>query len=61
MAGYSKELLIDAYVTRYKSTGNTTKIRALAEKHYDNVGKDTFRVAASLDAQAIREYKAMKK
>ena len=61
MAGYSREMLIDAYLTRYISTDNMEKLRPLAEKHYDEVGKDQFRVSASLDAQAIREYKARKK
>jgi len=61
MAGYSREMLIDAYLTRYISTGNMEKLRPLAEKHYDEVGKDAFRVSASLDAKAVREYKALKK
>lgn len=61
MAGYSREMLIDAYLTRYISTGNQERLQPLAEKHYDLVGKDAFRVSASLDAQAIREYRARKK
>ena len=61
MAGYSREMLIDAYLSRYISTGNHEKLRPLAERHYDAVGKDAFRVSASLDAAAIREYKALKK
>ena len=54
-------MLIDAYLSRYISTGNHEKLRPIAEKHYDTVGKDAFRVSASLDAAAIREYKALKK
>jgi hypothetical protein len=61
MAGYSREMLIDAYLSRYISTGNAEKLRPLAERHYDLVGKDAFRVSASLDAQAIRDYRALKK
>ena len=63
MAGYSKEMLVDAYVSRYMSVGDEAveMLRKLAVAHFDNVGKDAFRVSASLDAAAIREYKALKK
>ena len=63
MAGYSKEMLIDAYVSRYVSVGAEAveMLRKLADAHFDNVGKDAFRVSASLDAAAIREYRALKK
>lgn len=61
MAGYSREMLIDAFVSRYSSTGNTKILQRLAEKHYDLVGKEKFRVSASLDAEAIKLYKALKK
>jgi hypothetical protein len=59
-AGYSKEFLIDAFVSRYTSLGaeKCSGLRLMAEKFYDEVGKDKFRVYASLDAAAIKEYKA---
>lgn len=59
MAGYSKEFLVDAFVYRYKSLGEdvATRQRNLANAHYDAVGKDAFRISASLDAEAIRKFK----
>lgn len=59
MAGYSKEFLVDAYLSRYtKVVGcNIPALRTLAENHYNQVGKDQFRVSASLDAEAIRKFK----
>lgn len=60
---YTKEFLVDAYATRFLPLGDDTyaDMYVLAEDHYDKVGKDKFRVAASLDAEALREYKALKK
>jgi hypothetical protein len=59
MAGYTKEFLIDAFVSRYESLPKETvaKTKALAEKGYDEHGKDKFRVYASLDAEAIKKFK----
>lgn len=58
MAGYTKEFLIDAYLSRYINvTGNVPALRNMAEQHYDNVGKDSFRVSASLDADALKKFK----
>ena len=63
MAGYSREMLIDAFLSRYQALDpvvvGTQKV--LAEQLYDEVGKDKFRVYASLDADAIKVYKALKK
>lgn len=63
MAGYSREMLVDAYASRYASLGPevVAKMQVLGDRHYDLVGKDAFRVSASLDAAAIREYRAQKK
>jgi len=60
MAGYSREFLIDAFVSRYEVLGNTIAgvQKALAEQLYDEVGKDKFRVYASLDADALKEFKS---
>ncbi len=56
---YTREFLIDAFVHRYRTLDSkvvqTQKV--LAEQCYDKVGKDQFRVYASLDAEAIRKFK----
>ena len=58
MAGYTKEFLVDAYLSRYlKVTGDLPALRNMAEQHYDRVGKDSFRVSASLDADALKKFK----
>jgi len=59
MAGYSREFLIDAFVSRYEVLSDevVARQRQLAEKTYDEVGKDKFRVLASLDAEALKEFK----
>jgi hypothetical protein len=61
-AGYSKQFLVDAYMSRFIGCGTIAieKLVALeeqADKFYDEVGRDKFRVYASLDAEAIRNYK----
>lgn len=59
MAGYTKEFLIDAFLSKSKFYElPTDDLRKLAEKHYDEVGKDKFRISTALDAAAIKEYKA---
>lgn len=58
MAGYSKEFLVDAYLSRYaKVVGDLPALRSMAEQHYERVGKDSFRVSASLDADALKKFK----
>ena len=59
MAGYTREFLVDAFVHRYEPLGEMVVIKQtlLAEKLFDEVGKDKFRVYASLDAEAIRKFK----
>lgn len=59
MAGYTKEFLIDAYLSRFtKVVGvKLPALRDMAEQHYDLVGKDAFRVSASLDADALKKFK----
>lgn len=65
MAGYTKEFLIDAVVSRYagvhESEEKASLYKRMLEVQYDMEGKDKFRVSASLDAAAIREYKARPK
>lgn len=59
MAGYSREFLIDAFVQRYESLGlnKVEQLHKLATKFYDDAGRDKFRVYASLDAEAVRNFK----
>ena len=60
MAGYSQELLVDAFMSRYFEcidTGQEIRLRDSADALYASVGKDKFREYASLDAAAIRKYK----
>ncbi len=59
---YTKEFLLDALCSRYKECfeGADEMARAyrdMCSMHYDKVGKDEFRKHASLDADAIKEYK----
>jgi hypothetical protein len=63
MAGYTRDFLLDAYVSRYESLGlkAVESLYALAETAYDKFGKDKFRAYASLDAEAIKQYKAKQK
>lgn len=62
MAGYTKEFLIDVFMSRFLPYKNITietleNLEALAIKLYDEKGRDEFRAYGSLDAQAIKEYK----
>lgn len=60
MAGYTKQFLIDAFMSRYLSLSIETleKLELMANELYDTVGRDKFRVYCALDAEAIRTYKA---
>ncbi len=57
MAGYSKDMLVDAFVSRYKSVPCSYDLLKMANEFYDKVGKDEFRKYCSLDAEAIKAYK----
>ena len=60
MAGYSREFLVDAFLSRYLpyvSIEKLVNLEQMALDLYDRVGRDRFREYASLDAQAIRVYK----
>jgi len=61
MAGYTREFLIDCFVSRYEPLGPEAcdSQYKLACELYNRVGKDKFRVYASLDAEAIRNYKKL--
>jgi len=64
---YTKEFLMSAFLDRYQevlrkdSTEEIMKYTKMCSDFYDKVGKDKFRVWASLDADAIKVYKASKK
>jgi hypothetical protein len=62
MAGYSRDFLIDAFMSQYiKCTSisieTLVRLEQMANDLYDRVGRDSFRNYASLDADAIRVYK----
>ena len=62
MAAYTKEFLIAAYMSRFIKCSLITieqleQLETQADKFYDEVGRDKFRVYASLDAEALRVYK----
>lgn len=61
-AGYSKEFLVSAYLSRFMGCSTITveqleNLENIANNFYDRVGRDKFRVYASLDADTIRKYK----
>ncbi len=58
---YTKDFLIAVYVSRYAGYRNIEVLKANAEKFYDVVGKDAFRKYASLDADAIKQFKELNK
>jgi len=60
MAAYSRQFLIDAFLSRYIPHIDIDALLDLeksAENLYDRVGRDSFRTYACLDAEAIRDYK----
>jgi hypothetical protein len=61
--GYTKEFLVDAFLSRYIHCQLITveqleSLEQMAVKLYDRVGRDKFRDYCSLDASAIKLYKA---
>ncbi len=61
MAGYTKEFLVDAYLWRFLNTISIERLldlETIANRQYDEVGKDKFREYASLDADYIKRYKS---
>lgn len=57
--GYSRELVINSFLHRYETLPQRTvnKLQMLAEKLYDEVGKDRFRVYGNVTPECIREYR----
>lgn len=63
MAAYTKEFLVDAFLSRFItcsliSIEKLVDLEDMANRFYDEVGRDKFRIYCSLDADAIRTYKA---
>jgi hypothetical protein len=63
MAGYTKEFLVDVYLSRFMNCSQVTpdQLEVLehnANRFYDEVGRDKFRTYASVDAEAIKLYKS---
>ena len=63
MAGYTREFLIDAYLSRFVNLPSMTierllELEQVANNTYDKYGKDKFRDYSSVDAEYIRNYKA---
>lgn len=64
---YDKDFLIEAFCSRYKevldndSDEDRFNYMVMVADFYDKVGKDRFRVWASLDADALKVFKASKK
>lgn len=64
MAGYSKELVVGAFLHRFYKYRVNLHDKSFAEKAgmwYDEFGKDKFRLLGSVDPEAIREYKSFLK
>jgi len=62
--GYDKDFLVAAYMSRFIKAmfipiEVLCELEDNANKLYDRVGKDEFRVYASLDAEAIKDYKKL--
>ena len=63
MAGYTKTFLIDAFLWRYQpvlekdSNEELDKYVNMISSYYDKVGRDTFRVYASLSAEEIKKFR----
>lgn len=60
---YTKEFLVNAFLDRFIhcaliSIENLVELEDMANRFYDEVGRDKFRVYCSLDAEAIRRYKS---
>lgn len=54
---YTKDFLVGAYMFRFcEHNLDTLEQEKNASKHYDAVGKDQFRAAASLDPSELKRY-----
>jgi hypothetical protein len=62
MPSYTREFLIDAYLSRFLNNPEITienllELEQIANYTYDKYGKDKFRSYASLNAKYIENYK----
>ena len=58
MAGYTKEFLVNAFVSRYAEVvKDFDTYYDWVSDFYDKVGRDKFRVYCSLDAEALRKFR----
>lgn len=55
---YSKDFLVSAFMFRFcEHNLDTRSMEEMANRFYDEVGKDKFREYASLDAKEIQRYR----
>ena len=55
---YTKEDLIGAFLMRFIKAGlDITKLEIMANEFFDKVGRDKFRIYATVDAEVMKEYK----
>lgn len=56
---YTREFLINAFLSRYVElpVDNFMRLADMADRFFDEVGRDKFRLYCSLDADALRVYK----
>lgn len=56
---YTREFLINAFLSRYigVSVDSFMALADMADRFFDDVGRDKFRIYCSLDAEAVRVYK----
>ena len=63
MAAYTKDFLVDAFMSRFLTCSLITidqlvELESMANRFYDEVGRDKFRTYCSLDSEAIKLYKS---
>jgi hypothetical protein len=55
---YTKEDLIGAFLMRFIKAGlDITNLEIMANEFFDKVGRDKFRIYATVDAEVMREYR----
>lgn len=55
---YTKEDLIGAFLMRFIKAGiDITNLEVMANEFFDKVGRDKFRIYATVDAEVMREYR----
>jgi hypothetical protein len=55
---YTKQFLVDAYMWRFcEHNVDTLMLEHNASLHYDRVGRDAFRVSASLTAEYLQQFR----